>query len=89
MAQYAKEKNEKDGVFLIDNDGMIRLEMLLGAWSNTTYTIFKEFENGILERQLKENRGNTKVCQKWLWIDHYIKERRKVLPLESGDTDAK
>ena len=89
MAQYAKEKNEKDGVFLIDNDGIIRLEMLLGAWSNTTYTIFKEFENGILERQLKENRGNTKVCQKWLWIDHYIKERRKVLPLESGDTDAK
>lgn len=89
MIKYAMKMNSSGCIFYKDHDGMIRLEILQGTWINTTYAIFKEFENGILERQLKENRGNTKVCQKWLWIDHYIKERRKVLPLESGDTDAK
>ncbi len=89
MIQYAAKINSYGCIFGKDNDGMIRLEIMPDMWPNTILAIFKEFESGILEKQLKENHGNTKVCQKWLWMDHYVKERCKVFGLESGWTDAK
>lgn len=89
MIQYASKINSYGCIFGKDNDGMIRLEIMPDMWPNTTLAIFKEFESGILEKQLEENHGNTKVCQKWLWMDHYVKERCKVFGLESGWTDAK
>lgn len=39
----------------------------------------------IIEKKLSQYHGNTKVCQKWLWLSAYLNERLPELePLENG-----
>ena len=71
-----------------DSDGMIRVEYIVAEFDNTVRAIFDEYENGFIEKQLSEYKGNTKILQKWLWMDNYIKERRKVLLKEGDKADA-
>lgn len=66
------------GIFHRDNDGMIRVEYIVAEFDNPVRAIFNNYKNGFIEKQLSEHKGNTKICQKWLWIKHYIEERRKI-----------
>lgn len=81
IRQYARNKNFHGYVFGKDIDGMLRVEPLLdmGARDVMVNEIFNLFKNGLLEKRLTEHRGDTKVCQKWIWMAHHVEERRKLL----------
>ncbi len=73
-----EDKSSKcNEIFYKGRDGLICLEILLNVWENSARSIFKLFDEGLLEKRLAENHGNTKVCQKWRWMAHYLEERRK------------
>lgn len=79
ILQHTRDINSHGYAFGKDADGMFRVEPLfdVGGFGVTANEIFKLFKGGLLEKRLAEHRGDTKVCQKWIWMAHHVEERRK------------
>lgn len=80
ILRHTRNTNSLGYAFGKDADGMFRVEPLLdmGWFGVTANLIFNSFEKGLLEKRLAEHRGDTKVCQKWIWMAHHVEERRKL-----------
>lgn len=80
ILRHTRNTNSLGYAFGKDADGMFRVEPLLdvGGFGVTANLIFNLFEERLLEKQLAEHRGDTKVCQKWIWMAHHVEERRKL-----------
>ena len=74
-----QNKNQRFSRFLrYSNDGFFFIDFLRGAHQKMVSSGLEMYRSyGILEKQLLVHKGNTKVCQKWLWMDSYIKEYSK------------
>lgn len=83
ILQHTRNTNSLGYAFGRDADGMFRVEPLLdvGGFGVTANLIFNSFEKGLLEKRLSEHRGDTKVCQKWIWMAHHVEERRKLFKM--------
>lgn len=56
-----------------DKDGLFYIEYLNSCLKNAEFFAMGLFQ--IVEENMIKHHGKTKVCQKWLWLSSYLKER--------------
>ena len=71
-----QDKNQRFSRFLkYSNDGFFFIDFLRGVHQKAVGIGLEMYKSqNILEKQLLDHKGNTKICQKWLWMDSYIKQ---------------
>jgi len=66
-----------------DKDRLFYIEYLNHCLKNAELFAIGLFK--IIEENLARHKGNTKVCQKWLWLSSYLKERLPELGPQSSE----
>lgn len=56
-----------------DKDGLFFIEFINDCLRNAELFALGLFQ--LIEDQIAENHNNPKVCQKWIWLSSYVKER--------------
>lgn len=57
------------------DDGFFCVDFLKGGPRKTISRCLQRYQNEHpIEKQLQDYKANTKICQKWLWIDSYMKQ---------------
>lgn len=70
-----------------DKDRLFHVEYLNRCLKNADLFILSLFN--IVEERIAEHNGDTKVCQKWLWLSSYLNERLPEVANQGGEsTDA-
>ena len=71
-----QDKNKRFSRFLkYSNDGFFFVDFLRGVHQKAVSVGLEMYKSqNILKKQLLDHKGNTKICQKWLWIDSYMKQ---------------
>lgn len=66
-----------------DKDGLFYIEYLNRCLKNADLFILGLF--GTVEENLAKYHGNTKVCQKWLWLNSYLNDRLAEMTDKGGE----
>lgn len=65
-----------------DKDGLFYIEYLSSCLKNVEIFLIKLLE--LVETKISEKHDNTRICQKWLWLSNYVKERLSELEKQGG-----
>jgi len=65
-----------------DKDSLFYVEFLNRCLKHADFFALGLFQ--IIEKKLSKYHGNTKICQKWLWLSAYLKERLPELGTENN-----
>ena len=86
LALADKDDNAKQWIRQ-DRDGLFYIEYLNNYLKNLEIFIISEIER--VDENIVENVKSIKVCQKWIWLGSYLKERLAEIIKESSENNGK